>query len=302
VVHSPEFEKVLGGSPTLERVADVDAHEGPVYFPDEDALYFTTLPQGGRSSIKRLARKTRAVTTIVADANGPNGMTADRDDNLVICEQGSRTEPARISRLDRSSGTRTTVVDNWDGLRFNSPNDVIVTHDGAVWFTDPSYGALQGFKAAPEVGDYVYRHDAASGRTTVVADDFDKPNGIAISPDKRVLYVTESGANHEAGTFYVDRPHHIVAFDVHDGRLLRNRRLFAATSPGFPDGIKVDLDGRVYASSFRGVQVFDADGELIGEIVLPGAVNFTFAGRERNVLLITSDTAVWAASLDTKGA
>jgi len=88
---------------------------------------------------------------------------------------------------------------------------------------------------------------------------------------------------------------------VHGNRHLRNRRLFAVTHPGFPDGIKVDRDGHVYASSFRGVQVFDAIGELIGEIVLPGAVNFTFAGREQNLLMITADTALWSVTLDTKG-
>jgi gluconolactonase len=285
----------------LERVADVDAHEGPVYFADEDALYFTTLPEDGRSAIKRLELASRSITTVVADANGANGMTADRAGNLVVCEQGSRVQPARISQLDRATGARETIVDHWEGARFNSPNDVVVTSDGVIWFTDPSYGALQTFKDEPELGDFVYRHDPATGHTAVVADGFDKPNGIAMSPGERVLYVTDSGANQEAGSFHVDRPHHIQAFDVHGGRYLRNRRLFAVTHPGFPDGIKVDLDGHVYASSFRGVQVFDAVGELIGEVVLPGAVNFTFAGRERNVLMITADTAIWSVTLDPKG-
>jgi gluconolactonase len=301
LVHAPAFEKVLGGRPRLERVAEVDAHEGPVYFPDEDALYFTTVPEHGRSAIKRLELASRSITTVVADTNGANGMTADRVGNLVVCEQGSYRQPARISRLDRTTGSRATIVDHWDGARFNSPNDVVVTSDDVIWFTDPSYGALQNFKGAPEVGDFVYRHDPATGHTAVVADGFDKPNGIAMSPGERVLYVTDSGANQEPGSFHVDRPHHIQAFDVHGGRHLRNRRLFAVTHPGFPDGIKVDLDGHVYASCFRGVLVFDAVGELIGEIVVPGAVNFTFAGRERNVLMITADTALWSVTLDTKG-
>jgi gluconolactonase len=301
VVHAPEFEKVLGGHPRLDCVVEVDAHEGPVYVADEDALYFTTLSGDGRSAIKRFELASRSITTVVADANGANGMTADGAGNLVICEQGSRREHARISRLDRATGSRETIVDGWDGARFNSPNDVVVTSDGVIWFTDPSYGALQGFKDAPELGDFVYRHDPATGHTAVVADGFDKPNGIAVSPGERMLYVTDSGANQEPGSFHVNRPHHIEVFDVHGGRHLRNRRLFAITHPGFPDGLKVDIDGHVYASSFRGVQVFDTVGELIGEIVLPGAVNFTFAGPERNVLMITADQAVWSVALDTKG-
>jgi gluconolactonase len=238
---------------------------------------------------------------VVAEANGANGMTSDRDGRLIVCEQGGRRRPARISRVDRSTGERETVVDRWQGLAFNSPNDAVVAGDGAVWFTDPSYGYLQGFRPPPEVGDYVYRHDPLTGETAVVADGFDKPNGIALSPDERVLYITDSGANQGPGSYHVGRPHHVKAFDVRDGRL-SGERLFAVVTPGFPDGLKVDRDGRVYASSFSGVQVFDSGGRLLGEIRLPGTVNFCFGGPERDLLLITTDTAVWAAALAAKGA
>lgn len=308
VAYTPGFDEVLGDDARLSLVADVDAHEGPVYSADEDALYFTTLPRRGADGapsvqIKRLALdRPELVSVVVAEANGANGMTADQDGRLIVCEQGSRAEQARITRLDRATGERETVVDEWRGLRFNSPNDVVVASDGAIWFTDPSYGHLQGFKPEPVVGDYVYRHDLATGQTTVVADGFDKPNGVAFSPDERVLYVTDSGANQELGSYYVERPHHIKAFDVVDGGHLAGERLFAVVTPGFPDGLKVDRDGRVYASSFSGVQVFDPDGELLGEIRLPGAVNFCFGGLERDVLLITTDAAVWAAALAAKGA
>ena len=293
VAHRPEFGEVTGGEPTLSRLAEVDAHEGPVYFSDEDALYFTTLPRPGADrtpsvQIKRLALdEPGEISVLVAEANGANGMAPDRDGGVIVCEQGSRWEPARISRLDRSTGETEPLVDDWRGLPLNSPNDVVVASDGAIWFTDPSYGRLQGFRPAPMVGDYVYRHDPASGETTVVADGFDKPNGIAFSPDERVLYVTDSGANQEPGSYHVTRPHHIKAFDVTDGGRLAGERLFAVVAPGFPDGVKVDRDGRVYASSFSGVQVFDPDGRQIGEIRLPGAVNFCFGGANRDVLLIT---------------
>jgi gluconolactonase len=306
--HTPRFDLVLGEAPELRLVAELDAHEGPVYFADEHALYFTTLPRPGvdRSpsvQIKRLSlTEPERVSVVVVDANAANGMASDSDGGLIVCEQGSRRQSARISRLDRASGERETVVDRWRGLRFNSPNDVVVASDGAIWFTDPSYGHLQGFRPRPEVGDYVYRHDPETGTTTVVADGFDKPNGIAFSPDERVLYVTDSGANQEPGSYYVDRPHHIKAFDVLGGRHLAGERLFAVIAPGFPDGLKVDSAGRVYASSFSGVQVLDPEGELLGEIRVPGAVNFCFGGTERNRLFITTDSAVWAAALAVKGA
>ena len=117
-----------------------------------------------------------------------------------------------------------------------------------------------------------------------------------------MLYVTDSGANQEPGSYHVDRPHHIKAFDVIDGRSLAGERLLAVITPGFPDGLKVDSEGRVYASSFSGVQVLDPSGQLIGEIRLPGAVNFCFGGPERNLLFITTDSAVWVAELAAKGA
>ena len=144
----------------------------------------------------------------------------------------------------------------------------------------------------------MYRYDPASNRLVVVADSFDKPNGLAFAPGERTLYITDSGANQEPGSYHVERPHHILAYDVVDGRLA-GERPFAVTTPGFPDGIKVDTDGRVYAS-FSGVQVFNPGGEMIGEIRLPGTVNFTFGGRDGRVLFITTDSAIWAAGL--KGA
>src|SRR5512145_1656190 len=110
----------------LERVADVDAHEGPVYVPAEHALYFTTLPRGSerRVAIRRLDLGSRRVTTLRDTANGANGMTLGPDGRLVVCEQGSMAEPARITRVDRATGAPETIVDGFEGRRLNSPNDV----------------------------------------------------------------------------------------------------------------------------------------------------------------------------------
>ena len=313
VVHDPEFRAVLGDAPRLVQVLEVDAHEGPVYVAEEDALYFTTVSRSGNVpapgsppvAIRRLALggegfplERRRLTTILADANAANGMALAPDGRLIVCEQGSRASRAALTLVDRAGGETETLVNTWRGLPLNSPNAVVVKRDGSLWFTDPSYGHLQGFRPEPELGDYVYRYEPASGRLSVVADSFDKPNGLAFSPDESVLYIGDSGANQEPGSYYPGRPHRILAFDVLEGRRLGSARLFAVTSPGFPDGIKVDADGRVYASASSGVQVFEPGGELIGEIPLPGAVNFTFGGPDRNVLFITTDDAVWAARLD----
>jgi gluconolactonase len=234
-------------------------------------------------------------------SNMANGMTLDRDGHLVICEQGTKERPARISRLDLKTREVETVVDRWRGLRFNSPNDVVVKSDRTVWFTDPNYGEIQGFKPAPDVGAYVYRHDPTTNETSVVADSFNKPNGLAFSPDESVLYITDTGANQAPGTYFVGLPHHVMAFDVRDGRHLRRERLFAVVSPGVPDGIKLDTQGHVYTSSGTGVQAFTPEGDLIGEIMAPGVANFTFGGPQNDVLFILGDTRIWQAKLQVAG-
>lgn len=315
VAHDPRFRGVLGTDPRLVRVVQADAHEGPVYIAAEDALYFTSVPRwttaGGHRAplvaIRRLACDgdrldvdPERVTTVVADANAANGMTLAPDGRLLVCEQGSWSAPARISRLTPAPAGGETIADGWNGRPLNSPNDAVVGPDGAVWFTDPSYGYLQGFRPEPRTGDHVYRVGPDAGDVELAADGLDKPNGLAFSPDGDVLYVGDSGANQEPGSYHPGRPHHVVAFDVRAGRLERRRR-FAEIAPGFPDGIKVDSAGRVYVSSWSGVQVFEPDGERIGEIRVPGAVNFVFGGLDRNVLFITADAAIWAAVLDATG-
>jgi gluconolactonase len=270
---------------SLRLVAETDAHEGPVYAADEDALYFTTVRRD-TVAIKRLSLADRRVSVVRADANMANGMTLDREGRLVVCEQGTLETPARITRLDRQTGTVETLVE----ADLNSPNDVVVKRDGTIWFTDPSYGYLQGFRPPPRSGDFVYRYDPGTRELTTVAKGFDKPNGIAFSPDEQVLYVADNG-----------EPRELLAFDVADGELTNRRRL-AVSTPDHPDGLKTDSEGRIYASYSGGVQVLAPSGDPIAEIELPGAVNFTCGGPAGNVLYITADTAVFAAVLNTKGA
>jgi gluconolactonase len=299
-VHDRAFAAVLGDAARLEQVAVTDAHEGPVYAADEDALYFTTV-RAERVSVKRLELRNGTVSVVREDANMANGMAIDREGRLLVCEQGTLERAARISRLDRETGEAETLVDSWASVRLNSPNDIVVSRDGAVWFTDPTYGFLQGFRPQPVAGEHVYRFDPRTGRLTVVADSFDKPNGLAFSPDESVLYVGDSGAIHAPDDYDPARPRRVAALDVAAGRLL-NERTFAAGIPGFPDGLETDAAGRVYVSAATGVIVFDPSGDLLGQVDLPGAVNFTFGGPDRNVLYITADTAVWAAVLEAKGA
>jgi gluconolactonase len=267
----------------LDHLIDVDAHEGPVYVAEEHALYFTSLPRPGpRVDIKRLALDSMTVSVVRPDAGAANGMTLSPDGRLVVCEQLA----GALSLVDRSRGARTLLVDG-----FNSPNDVVVKSDGTIWFTDPSYGWLQGFRPRPLLRDGVRRYDPRTGAVTMVATSLDKPNGLCFSPGEAVLYVTDSGAGH-----------HIKAFDVRDDGSLAGERVLAEFEPGHPDGIKVDSEERIYASFPGGVRILAPDGEWVGEIELPGTVNFCFGGPERDVLFITADTAIYAAHLQVKGA
>ena len=326
IAYSEEFADVVGSDPQFYTVIETNAHEGPVYIAGENALYFTTVPASNNIpvanskevAIKRISLAgdqfpldPDAVTTVRAASNMANGMTLDREGHLLVCEQGTKVTHAQISRLNLQTGIAETVVDQWRGLRFNSPNDVVVKSDGSVWFTDPSYGFLQGFKDKPVIGDYVYcyvppANDGADcerlGQSSVVADSFNKPNGLAFSPDESILYINDSGAIQEPGSYYVNLPHHIRAFDVVEGRHLVNERLFAVVSPGIPDGLKVDTEGRVYSSSASGVLVYNVSGDLIGEIVAPGVANFTFGGAGNNVIYMMADTVIWAAEIQAVGA
>jgi hypothetical protein len=155
---------------------------------------------------------------------------------------------------------------------------VCVASDGTLWFTDPSYGHLQGFRPPPETADRVYSHDPATGRTTAVVDGFDKPNGVALSPDERTLYVGDNGV----GRLY--------AIDRRSGA----RRVLTTFSGDHPDGLKVASDGRILASSVEGIAVLSPDGRLLDRIALAGAVNFVIDGAR---VLITADTAVWEAAI-----
>jgi gluconolactonase len=310
VVTREEFRTILGTDFQRPVLIETNAHEGPVYVKDEHALYFTTAPEPGPKNIAIMRLQlsgdafpfaAQAPETVRQPSNMANGMTLDRDGRLVICEQGTKGTCAQISRMDLKARKIETVVDQWRGLRFNSPNDVVVKSDGTVWFTDPNYGEIQGFKNAPEVGAFVYRHDPATDETAVVADSFNKPNGLAFSPDETMLYITDTGANQAPDTYFVGLPHHVRSFDVVDGRHLRNERLFAVVSPGVPDGIKLDAQGHVFTSSGTGVQVFTRQGDLMGEIIAPGVANFSFGGPNNDVLFILGDTNIWQAKLQVAG-
>ena len=214
VVRDPRFERLVPADAELVWHAGGGLWaEGPVYVPAEDALIWSDV----RRNVVHRWSAADGVTDLYRPSDFANGHTLDHDGRVLACEHGLR----RVARYE-ADGSRTTIVDRYQGRRLNSPNDIIVASDGAIWFTDPPYGILddrEGYKADSELGGcFVFRLDRTTGELTVATDALVHPNGLALSLDERTLYVSDTGM--------VEGRHHIMAFDVVDGsRLERTARL-----------------------------------------------------------------------------
>jgi len=293
-IHDDRFRHLIVPSSGLEELySDCRWAEGPVWFSDLQCLIWSDIPN------QRMLRwvKDGGVSVFRTPSNFTNGNTRDRQGRLVSCEHGGR----RVTRTE-IDGSITVLADSYEGKRLNSPNDVVVRSDGSVWFTDPTYGIksdYEGFRAEPEQATRnVYRLDPETGEIDAVVTDFGQPNGIAFSPDEKILYVADSSSSHDPSA-----PRHIRAFDVVDGRQLKNSRVFCDIDNGLADGFRVDVDGNVWTSAGDGVHCFGPDGKLLGKILLPQtAANLTFGGPRRNQLFITATKSLYAIFLATTGA
>jgi len=265
--------------------------EGPCWLPERGGLVFSDV-RANRMNL--LVAPGKVVPYRDPSANA-NGNVLDGEGRLVTCEHRNR----RVVR-EEADGSLTTLADRFDGKRLNSPNDAALAPDGAIWFTDPIYGIRQpdeGLMAEPEqAARRVYRI-APDGRLDARIDRLDQPNGIAFSPDGRVLYVSESGA-----ALNPEGPSGIWAFAVSAEGEADEGRLFAPIAPGVPDGLEVSQDGHVFAGCQDGVRVFDPDGRMVGRIPTPTAsANLAFGGTDGQRLFITAGKAVFAIDLAVAG-
>ncbi len=295
VVLDDRFKRLIIGSARLEKLADgCRWAEGPAYFPAGRHLIWSDVPN---DRLMRFDETSNTVSVFRSPSGYANGNTVDREGRLVTCEHGNR----RVTRTEHD-GSITVIASHHDGKRFNSPNDVVVKSDGSIWFTDPAYGIdsdYEGHKAESEIGAcHVYRVDPHNGTTSIVADDFVRPNGLAFSPDEKNLYVVDTGATHVD-----DGPRHIRAFNVGDDGSLSGGDVFATCTEGLFDGFRVDEAGRIWTSAGDGVHCYETDGTLIGKILVPEAVaNVVFGGVKRNRLYICATTSLYAIMLPVNGA
>ena len=295
-IHDPRFRTLIIGHARLERLHTGGRWtEGPAYFPAGRYLIWSDIPN---DRLLRYDETDESVSVFRQPCHHENGHTVDAQGRLVSCEHSGRC----VSRTEHD-GRRTVLADRIGGRRFNSPNDVVVAADGAVWFTDPPYGIdseYEGERAPSEIGaNHVYRVDPATGEAVAVILDRVCPNGLCLSPDESLLYVADTGATHVPGL-----PATIHAYPArHDGGGLGEGRLFATCDRGLFDGLRCDHHGHVWTSAGDGVRCHAPDGTLLGRIRVPEAVsNVCFGGRKRNRLFITATTGLYAIYLNTQGA
>src|SRR5215510_8719342 len=284
-VHHPAVDDLVAPDAPIERVAGgLVFTEGPVW--RGGALLFSDIPSNRIARWRPLPEGPELTTYATGMSNG---LTLDRQGRVLAAEHYGR----RVTRV-ADDGTRTVLAEQFQGKRLNSPNDIVVKSDGAIYFTDPPYGVQRGTPGVPRPEGWwtkpipgkeqschgVYRI-APDGTVRLVVDDFALPNGLAFSPDESVLYIDDSARKH------------IRAFAVRaDGTLGDSRVLLdmASDDPGVPDGLKVDVQGNVFCTGPGGVWVCRGSGALLGRIVLPELPANLAWGEDGSVLFITART------------
>jgi len=225
---------------------------------------------------------------------GSNGLTFDAAGRLVLCEHGNR----RISRVEED-GRKTTLVDRYEGKRLNSPNDLVFMSNGDLYFTDPPFGLPKAFDDPQKELDFsgVYRL-SRSGTLMLLTKEVRAPNGIALSPNEKTLYVSNAEPNRAVWLAYDLRGDGTVG----SGRVFFDATAWTKTKKGVPDGMKVDRDGNLFAAGPGGIHIFTPDGRHLGSIETGVPTSNVAWGDDGSVLYITADKAVYRIRLNTKGA
>lgn len=290
VGHSEELLALVEGGSSPERLATgFRFTEGPIWMAD-GSLHFSDIPANQRCRWHPID----GVSVVRDPSNMCNGMTLDGAGNLIVCEHSTST----VVR-EHADGRRETIASHYDGKELNSPNDVIVSRNGAIYFTDPWYGrrAGSGVERERELGfQGVYRIDPDDGEVTLVARDFEMPNGLCLTPDESQLLVNDTPRAH------------IRIFDVEQdgslsgGQVLREGIGNGVESEGVVDGMKVDEHGNVYVSGPGGIWVLSPDGRHLGTIGIPEVVgNLNWGDSDRKTLYVCATTSVYRIRMSVAG-
>ncbi len=279
----------------LEHLAgEMSFTEGPVWIAEASALLFTDIPG---NAIMRW-KEDEGLSVWCGNAHFAIGLTRDRTGRVIACEHSTRTLSALSLSPDGALAGREVLARAHDGRVLNSTNDVICTRDGTILFTDPPFGvrnlegALHGYQQAQELpGSWVFAVGPDADQPRVLCPDIYRPNGLCLSPDETILYVSDSSERH----------HKIVALDVGPDWALSNLRDLAVMPVGVPDGMRVDADGNVWAAGGDGVYVFAPDGAQIGHVPVPEMVtNVEWGGADLSQLFITATRSLYRVRTRTR--
>ncbi|KAF9078453.1 D-lactonohydrolase-like protein [Rhodocollybia butyracea] len=327
-VFDEEFLDVIGPNPSLNAIRSdpsfAFAHEAPVWVPDTDEIFYCSNAGGelGRSNIDYNNQVAKISLKEVALAMGgspvdvnvthykidlpesiqmTNGATGLYKGQIILMNEGRGHRPANLALMDPHSYQVSVLLDNFYGRQFNSLNDVKVHSSGQIFFTDVPYGYYQDFKPEPQLPNHIYSFDPRTGAIRVVADQLNKPNGLAFSKDYKFIYISDSGSLSAHFGQNLTYPATIQQYNVDPKTMaLTNKRVFAYVDAGVPDGVGVDEFGNVYGACSDGVQVWNPSGKLIGKFFLgTTSANFAFAGKGR--LVILAGTKIYLAQIAAGG-
>lgn len=279
-----EFYKIVPKDGMVEQVASGHIFtEGPVWDRVNNCLYYSDIPANTIFKLTELGEK----TVHHIPSGNSNGLTFDKHGHLVVCDQFNK----RVATLKH--GKLHNIINKFEGKTFNSPNDVVMRSNGDFYFTDPPYGHNQfNGKTTRQMnysGVYFHKHH----KTILIDSSLVRPNGICLSPDEKKLYVAQS----EFDWLW-------KVYDLDTNGMVKSSKIFHKSDKitGNPDGIKVDVNGYVYATGNHGVVIFTPDGKLLGTIImLENTSNLAWGGQNLDYLYITADKYVYRIKLNTKG-
>ncbi|QYJ03550.1 SMP-30/gluconolactonase/LRE family protein [Nocardioides panacisoli] len=284
-VRDPSFD--THGDLTVERLFAAGRWlEGPAYSPSWRCLLFSDIPN---DRVLRWDELSGETTVFQSPAGFANGRTIDRLGRVVTCEQGER----RVTRTEHDGSVR-VVADRWEGRQFNSPNDIVETADGSLWFTDPSYGIdsdYEGHRADAEIGGCHLYRVPPRGEMRRVLGDFERPNGLAFSADEQQLFVVDT------------RRRHVRRFAVDRRGALEDLGVLVECDAGSYDGVRLDDRGRLWLAAHDGLHCVEPEtGQIVGKLLLPEICsNLTFGGPRGNRLFVTATTSIYSLMLNIRG-